>query len=85
MRAFTFHCFTRGDLTLFQVFLWCFGLFVLFVCWSFAVCGCVVLSLTILRSGSCLPEHGREETKRLDVCALTSCRTNEFLCSIKKF
>ena len=64
MRAFTFHCFTRGDLTLFQVFLWCFGLFVLFVCWSFAVCGCVVLSLTILRSGSCLPEHGREEKKK---------------------
>ena len=61
MRAFTFHCFTRGDLTLLRAFcgvlvclFWlCVGvlLFVVVLCFLFG------LPLTILRSGSCLPEQ----------------------------
>ena len=55
----TFHCLTRGDLTLFEGFcgvfvcLFCFvlGVFVFVLCFLFG------LPLTILRSFSCLPEQ----------------------------
>ena len=66
MRAFTFHCFTPGDLTLFEGFLWCFVLLVLFVFWGFVVCGGVVFFVFCLGFDrrSCHGVHGMGEKKK---------------------